>query len=274
MAEEHQQHEEEGEGWLVSYADLVTLLFGLFVMLYAMADIDDKKFSEIGKSMAAGFKEKAPDITSDETQPSDVLTEETRQMRAFQMLAAIMNLGDPNSAVRKVAKAYEASLDGASIEKIAKSLTGKSTGLAMVESKIDQANHSRDDSVTEIMIPVDDIFYSKSATLTPGAKITLTSLYDLLIKVQDFVSIRVEVHCDSDVSNGHGEENKWELTTNQAMAIVRFLVEAGLPGNIISAIGKANYNPLLDEVDAKGNPLVNNKIKNRRVNIILEKKLK
>jgi chemotaxis protein MotB len=58
--ENHSQHEEEhfeeaSEKWLVSYADLMTLLFGFFVLMYSMSNVDQKKFAEAAQSASERF---------------------------------------------------------------------------------------------------------------------------------------------------------------------------------------------------------------------------
>ncbi len=47
--------EEEGEAWLISYADLMTLLFGLFAMLFTFATFDDDNMIRIDKRLAHYF---------------------------------------------------------------------------------------------------------------------------------------------------------------------------------------------------------------------------
>ena len=42
--------------WLVSYADYMTLLFALFVVLYAMAMVNEKPFDSITKSVGRVFQ--------------------------------------------------------------------------------------------------------------------------------------------------------------------------------------------------------------------------
>jgi chemotaxis protein MotB len=42
--------------WLVSYADYMTLLFALFVVLYAMAMVNEKPFDSINESFASIFQ--------------------------------------------------------------------------------------------------------------------------------------------------------------------------------------------------------------------------
>lgn len=58
--ENHSLHEEEhfeeaSEKWLVSYADLMTLLFGFFVLMYSMSNVDQKKFAEAAQSASERF---------------------------------------------------------------------------------------------------------------------------------------------------------------------------------------------------------------------------
>ncbi len=50
-------HESEhpDERWLVSYADMVTLLMALFIVMFAMANVNTSKFTELKKSLANAF---------------------------------------------------------------------------------------------------------------------------------------------------------------------------------------------------------------------------
>jgi len=49
--EEHENHER----WLISYADMVTLLMVLFIVMFAMSQVDQKKFNALKSGLAAGF---------------------------------------------------------------------------------------------------------------------------------------------------------------------------------------------------------------------------
>jgi chemotaxis protein MotB len=48
IEQEHENHER----WLISYADMVTLLFALFVLLFAISQVNQKKFDELSTSLA------------------------------------------------------------------------------------------------------------------------------------------------------------------------------------------------------------------------------
>ena len=50
---EHVNHER----WLVSYADFITLLFALFVVMFAASNSDEKKAGKIAKAVQVAFKE-------------------------------------------------------------------------------------------------------------------------------------------------------------------------------------------------------------------------
>src|SRR5215475_13465115 len=52
---EHPNHER----WLVSYADFITLLFALFVLMFAASNSDEKKAGKIAKAVQVAFKEMA-----------------------------------------------------------------------------------------------------------------------------------------------------------------------------------------------------------------------
>src|SRR5918997_2823531 len=53
----HEEHEEHvnHERWLVSYADMLTLLFVLFVVLFTMSSVDQKKFADLAAGLSEGF---------------------------------------------------------------------------------------------------------------------------------------------------------------------------------------------------------------------------
>jgi chemotaxis protein MotB len=44
------------ERWLVSYADFITLLFALFVVLYAFAKTDQPKQSQVSAAIDSAFR--------------------------------------------------------------------------------------------------------------------------------------------------------------------------------------------------------------------------
>ena len=52
--EEHEEHENH-ERWLVTYADMLTLLMVLFIVMFAMSQVDQKKYNALKSGLAEGF---------------------------------------------------------------------------------------------------------------------------------------------------------------------------------------------------------------------------
>src|SRR5918912_814607 len=52
--EEHEEHENH-ERWLITYADMITLLMVLFIVLYSISQVDLAKFRRLKEGVAGGF---------------------------------------------------------------------------------------------------------------------------------------------------------------------------------------------------------------------------
>ena len=52
--EEHEEHQNH-ERWMVTYADMLTLLMVLFIVMFAMSQVDQKKYNALKNGLADGF---------------------------------------------------------------------------------------------------------------------------------------------------------------------------------------------------------------------------
>jgi chemotaxis protein MotB len=60
--EEHEEHENH-ERWLVSYADMMTLLMVLFIVMFAISQVDQRKFMALKTGLAAASARPWPSST-------------------------------------------------------------------------------------------------------------------------------------------------------------------------------------------------------------------
>ncbi|MCL2572972.1 MAG: flagellar motor protein MotB [Defluviitaleaceae bacterium] len=61
MAKKQKKKEEGAKSdWMTSYADMVTVLFALFVMLYAMSEVDEERWAEFARAASIGTGSIAP----------------------------------------------------------------------------------------------------------------------------------------------------------------------------------------------------------------------
>ena len=69
MSRRKKSHDEGHEGghaderWLITYADMITLLMVLFIVLFAMSKVDQAKYISLASGLAGSFSETKPNIT-------------------------------------------------------------------------------------------------------------------------------------------------------------------------------------------------------------------
>jgi chemotaxis protein MotB len=81
--------------WLLTYADLITLLLGLFVILYAMSNIDKKKYSQ----WVAAFGGEFGSGKVESNGGGDLMTELTEQLRVEKLLKQVLEIDGKSSAL-------------------------------------------------------------------------------------------------------------------------------------------------------------------------------
>lgn len=256
IEEEHENHER----WAVSYADMMTVLLALFIVLYAISVVDETKFEELRVSLAVGFGQDvtsmlvgssgplnrvesfqiAPDFTgvAGATQSELTNTDFELSQEALDFLAA--------------AKEYEQLSDiQAQIE-----ASLKSSGLdASVDYKIDSRG------LIVGMIGSDVFFAPDDAQLT----ITAQRVVDTMaVPVRD-QGRQVSIEGHANVLPSSNYPTNWELSSDRATQVLRRFVESGgVPGNKIAAVGYGDARPAV--AGTSGAALS----ENRRVDVVIQ----
>jgi chemotaxis protein MotB len=229
--EEHENHER----WLLTYADLITLLLALFMMLYAMSVLDLRKYQAFQEAFTQGLgghKTKANDIAP-ETKNPITIPSATPQPEAKNEL--------DQEALKKLKKKLEKQLKDAGLQDDVQ-LELQSRGLVM-------------NVVSGVLFP------SASATLTGNGKALLKSL-DVVFASFDNKLV-VEGHTDPrPISTGLFPSN-WELSTARATAVLRDLLGEGIRDTRLSAAGYADTRPRASNATEAGMS------RNRRVDIVI-----
>jgi len=268
--EEHVNHER----WLVSYADMITVLMALFIVLFAISQVDQEKYIALRDSLSAGFQDTttAPSILDGSAGNLDGLTPQTSTSVAegtAGMVQADSGLGEQASdpsyvkpieqqqgvdpAVLAAAQAEAAHLAAlqAQIE-----ATLASNGLAdVVRYRINERG------LTLGLVANDVFFAPASAEMTPTALRVLDIAAPAVVGLNEHISI--EGHANVIPVSGRYATN-WELSSDRATQVLRHLVEAdGIPGFRIMAVGYGDTRPLVpgDSPDAL--------TANRRVDIVI-----
>ena len=262
---EHVEAEESGDDqWIVSYADMVTLLFGFFVILYSFSTLDEKKFSQMGDKLASAFK--APEELDKKTTADAGITNESRQIRAMQLLVAMMNNGDSiDDTVKKIESASSNQSEMDSLKALVKDKIKADPSIGLLKGK------SSISPTVELILPEKVLFQSGMAELSPAAQKRIQSLGRDLKRIAAVEKIEVVGHTDSSLPGKNALfQSNFALSSARAGAVAQELIKSGISPDMISVKGMADLEPLqienANQGSIGGDPTVN-----RRVQIILRK---
>lgn len=233
------------ERWLISYADFVTLLFALFVVLFASAYRDSREVRRVSQAIHKGF---------DEMEPFSNLPGKTVAKRTNYVASGVTeDFPHENSPERNTT-------------------TGSVLDIAELRRQLEAAigqelrNHEVDLRVTPegfvISLREMGFFASGRANLLPGAAAKIQRIATVL--VQHGLQIRVEGHSDDQPIHNSQFNSNWELSTARAMAVLLLLInKAGLAPSNISVAGYAQYRPCASDTTPEGRQM------NRRVDLVV-----
>lgn len=260
------------ERWLISYADMITLLTVVFIILFSMSNIEMEKFKALSESMTDGFgatrKSTSLDPNPDglgedpSTTPIDFNTSSGGPTPGI----LFPEFQTPIQVFR-----FRRIMEGAEGEK---GLLDNLRDLLEAESRrqgeplASEFEHDERVSMhfTERGIVLtfrDDrlLFDSGAAELKPVFRQLLQKLNLELGKLPN--SIEVLGHTDNIPIASSRYPSNWELSAARAASVARFLVSEGLPSGKVSVAGYADTRPLESNASAHG------RSSNRRVEIVI-----
>ncbi len=263
--DEHEEHENH-ERWLVSAFDMMTLLFVLFVVLFAMSKVDEQKFAALAKGMAETF---GGPIT---VQPGP--TPEGSVLDGLPGAVDIASAIVPEQTVAQAevdAAAAQAAL--AEAQQVAAEARAEYEDLSEVRERIEAAlaaaGHAGaarfeiDERGLVVHIVADQVLFdAEEAVLRPEGRQLLDALAPTLRDLPN--SLGVEGHANHlPVTPGGPWPSNWELSAYRATTVVRYLTTDGVPGARMVANGYSDTRPLVPPTDPNSISV------NRRVDVVV-----
>lgn len=239
-AHAHANHER----WLVSYADFITLLFAFFVVLYASAQVDNKKIAQVSAAIQGGFQELGAFSGAGGTLvlPSDKPYSPPSPSNVVDLAHSSGTAGGDSPDVNLLKRQLEEAL-GDEIRKHEIEMRVTPEGLVV--------------SLREV-----GFFNSGDATLLVDGQNTLTRIATILN--EKGFHIRVEGHTDNVPIHTARFRSNWELSTARATEVVSILIEKhGFDPSQVSAAGYSEYRPIASNDTEEGRK------SNRRVDIVV-----
>jgi chemotaxis protein MotB len=251
------------DDWLMTYADMITLLLCFFVVA-ALASISQKKnIPAVDTAQKVEIPAQAPkpvEARLSHPDPDEMIKAELSGL-VEEKKTEESEPAEPGGEA-SVDKTFEQVPPPASLPEIVHNL--KSQSAASFEQKSDR--------ITSIEISSAAFFDSGSATLSPAGKVILHDVAENLKseKFNDY-QVTVEGHTDDAPINTSLFPSNWELSTARAAAVVRFFLDEGISAQKLRAAGYADTFPKVSNRDANGRAIPENQAQNRRVVIKLEK---
>lgn len=228
------------EPWMATYGDMVTLLLCFFVLLFSFSTIDAEKFKAVMKSFQGSLGVLSGGKTI-YTMPYINAGEIPEDLNADELLAELENL----KKLKNILDEY-----------------------TQEEGLSDNLNTEISERGVVIRV-LDKVSFDRGRAEIKPEGVGILQFVAKTLKEEAFQDrhIKIEGHTDSDpIHNGKYDSN-WELSAARAMNVVRYFQESeGILGERLSGAGYGEFRPIAP------NDSVENKAKNRRVDIIILKK--
>jgi len=218
--------------WLLTYADMITLLAAFFLMLYSMSVMSKGKFSQLAISVRGGFSGRAnagARLVPHAQDSSNQLGLSPREYEDYRL------------AMQKLASFVE---------------QNKLTGSISTRS---------DERGLVISLAADNMLFDRGrAELGPATAPVMARVAEILRATRNRVSIEGHT-CNLPIRTAQFPSN-WELSSARAAAVLRWFTEtARLPDDRFMAAGYADTRPLVSNTSEE------NRARNRRVDIVILK---
>ncbi len=224
--------QEKTDRYLITYADLITLLLGLFVILYASAQVDEEKFKEYSKAFSNFF----------EDGKNSVLKGSNGVLNGFKgTLPGPVNPKKPNKTLDQVASETQTALK-----------KYMDDGTIMLK---------RTDKELILTLSEKLLFESAKAEIRDEGLKVIDSISNVLRGME--FQITVDGHTDSKPIKTFRYESNWHLSVARALNVAYLLIKNGVPEKNMVIRGFGAQRPVADNTTPEG------QARNRRVEITI-----
>ncbi|HEY1133173.1 MAG TPA: flagellar motor protein MotB [Nocardioides sp.] len=260
----HEEEHENHERWLVTYADMVTLLMVLFIVMFAMSAVDEKKFNALKAGLAAGFGQ-----STSIQDGSDTILDDSGTMPAPMMSGQSQMTAAERAMVQQAVNAAQAQ----QAQRAYAAAEAEADRLDDVRERLEAAlaEHGlADDVVTSIddrglvvsLVSRHVVFEADLASLTGRGREILDTIAPVLADLPD--QLEISGHTNQVPVKPRYYDTDWDLASARAITVLRYLEEQrGLPGSRMRSTSYGHERPLVDPEEAGSQDV------NKRVDVVV-----
>lgn len=263
----HEEEHENSERWLVTYADMITLLMVLFIVMFSISQVDQKKFNQLRAGMAAGFGQSESVLDGADAILADPGAFSIQPVTPPEMVQGEEVKADP-ATQRAVDAAVSRSAQQANERRYA-AAAAEVSRLAEVEQRLHAAlrRHGLDADIrtaidgrglTVSLVSEQVVFDANLASLTERGRQVVDTLAPVLRELPD--RIEVDGHTNQMGNRPKYYATDWDLSAARAVTVLRRLSErGGIRSDRLSAAAFGQERPLVDP-DVPGSQRLNKRV--------------
>ncbi|MFE8701457.1 flagellar motor protein MotB [Cytobacillus sp. FJAT-54145] len=244
----HHHEEHVDESWLIPYADLLTLLLALFIVLFAMSSVDAQKFQALSKAFNEVFTGGTGVMEFPSPMPQEGATEMDEQEKEKEPTTP-----EPDGA-EKAQQADQLELQ---------SIQAKVNAYIKKKNLADKLETSLTDEGLLVSIRDNVLFESGSDEVRTQDLQIAKEISELLV-MNPPRNIIISGHTDNVPIRNARFESNWELSVMRAINFMKITLQNDkLDPSWFSAKGFGEFKPIASNDTAEGRG------KNRRVEILI-----
>ncbi|MBP0048825.1 flagellar motor protein MotB [Marinobacterium sp. AK62] len=245
-------------GWLMTYADLMTLLLVFFVLLFSMSNLEKERFAEAMQSFKSAFQQAVSGA------PDRLVPLESTQGTPSAVNDAIMQAPEQSQPAEEndAEDAAESEVAALEWQQLTQDLE-RAFQLMQMQDAI-EIGTPRDGKLS-LRVKGAALFTSGSAEFNPAMLPMLDALLESLI-VNPGYKLEIQGHTDDIPISTAQFPSNWELSAVRATTVLRYLVDAGINPKRLTATGYGSAIPLVPNISPE------NRAINRRIEFVLEKR--
>lgn len=249
MARRRKAKKQDDERWMVSYADLLTLMLAFFIVLYSESINDVSRLKEIEAGMISAFHATPQVIEQQKPGNSGILKHHRSPI-------PVPNPAPPQSLLREQHIRIR-------MKKISQAEKALRKVLAPMIAN-HEVNLSRQPLSLRIRLDAKILYPSGQAKLTSQAQNLLTKISGVLQNLPPDFPIVIQGYTNKKPIHTASFPSNWELSSMRAVSVVHLFRKNGMPGRQLSAQGFSKFHP----VDTSDTPKALRV--NRRVAILIQ----
>lgn len=236
---------EESRGvppWIITFADMVTLLMVFFILLFAIGNVEQEKWRDIKESLR-------------EALGADSI-EELGTRQGLDVVKQVQTQVDEKTvhAVDEV---------GAMVNREMEDIISEVEEFVFKNKLSGEVRVSSDPRGAVITISDVVLFPPGSAEMTPQGRKTLRQVFDVLKQFQ--YNVKIEGHTDNTPIHTLRYPSNWELSAFRASEVAHMMIDDGFPPERLSVEGFAEFRPKVPNTSAE------NRAINRRIEVVYQR---